>query len=243
MKPLPFKMIVETETEKMRHDTFWSKEPESLAWIESFDGGVFYDIGANVGVYSLYCAALHPEMEIYAFEPVHANFIRLIQNVELNGFENVHCFNVALGHPKVNVININIPNKETGTSGAQVGITLNEHGKKFMPAKRQKVLYLSLDEFLADNNDPTPDYIKVDIDGREFEVIKGMENTFLYDEEIKSMLIEHNEYPGGIRREDFIRWVRGRGHFTTDNDFNKHPNHSNLRRGGNPENIIFTKEG
>ena len=45
------------------------KEPETLAWIDSFaPGEVFYDIGANIGVFSVY-AALHRNCDVYAFEP------------------------------------------------------------------------------------------------------------------------------------------------------------------------------
>ena len=88
MKELPFKMIVETEIEKWRHDTFWEKEPETIAWIDDMEPGeVLYDVGANVGVYALYAASRG--IKVVAIEPVFENFSRLMQNIELNGFNNV----------------------------------------------------------------------------------------------------------------------------------------------------------
>ena len=71
---LPFKMRTETPMEKYRAETFWDKEPECLAWIGSFaPTDEFVDIGANVGVYSLFANSLYPDMWVYAFEPMKEN--------------------------------------------------------------------------------------------------------------------------------------------------------------------------
>ena len=53
-----------------RSETFSEKEPETLAWIEEFgkNGSVLYDIGANIGLYSIYHSMLNGGKS-YAFEP------------------------------------------------------------------------------------------------------------------------------------------------------------------------------
>ena len=46
-----------------RHTTFSTKEPEMLEWIEEYGGGVFFDVGANIGIYSLF--TLEPKKETF----------------------------------------------------------------------------------------------------------------------------------------------------------------------------------
>src|SRR5437899_270642 len=57
-----------------RAQNLMTKEPDTIHWIESFpDHCVFWDVGANVGVYSLYAAASHTVC-VLSFEPMAANF-------------------------------------------------------------------------------------------------------------------------------------------------------------------------
>lgn len=232
---LPFNMIVETDIEKYRRDTFWSKEPETLAWIESFeDGKTFFDVGANIGLYSLYAASLHPNLQIYAFEPMPSNFIRLLQNKELNGFANLYCFNMAVGrHTKM--VELYVPEVEIGKSGAQINSPHNEKGVEFKPHDVYKVWQIEMDDCRL----PLFDYIKIDIDGREQEVLNGMGNV-LYNDPPSSILIECNLIEGG-NTDAFKESMLAIG-YTTDNPFNHHPDHSRNRRGGDPENVVFVRK-
>jgi tRNA1(Val) A37 N6-methylase TrmN6 len=71
-----------------RKETFDTKEPETIEWIDSFEKEtVFWDIGANVGVYSLY-AALHPSVKVLSFETAASNFYILNKNIEINNLAN-----------------------------------------------------------------------------------------------------------------------------------------------------------
>ena len=67
-----------------RADNLFKKEPETIEWIEKFSPEtVFWDIGANVGIYSIY-AGLNPNLNIYAFEPASNNFNLINQNIKIN---------------------------------------------------------------------------------------------------------------------------------------------------------------
>ena len=67
-----------------RADSFSTKEPETLEWIDSMpDGSVVWDIGANVGIYSCY-AAKHRNCRVFAFEPSVFNLELLARNIFLN---------------------------------------------------------------------------------------------------------------------------------------------------------------
>ena len=74
-----------------RVDTFFSKEPETLEWIDSFKKNqeiIFWDIGANIGLYSLYTCLKHSNSNIIAFEPSTSNLRVLSRNISMNNFEN-----------------------------------------------------------------------------------------------------------------------------------------------------------
>ena len=81
----PTKLIVSNSQEYYRMRTFWSKEPETIAFIMNFmeDGDTFYDIGACIGQYSLLAAYLYPKSKVYSFEPHINNYKRLIENIKL----------------------------------------------------------------------------------------------------------------------------------------------------------------
>jgi FkbM family methyltransferase len=75
---------------------FFSREPETLAWIDGFaPGAVFWDIGANVGVYSLY-AGLRGDIEVLAFEPSAPSYAALCANLAANRLNRVRAYCIAL---------------------------------------------------------------------------------------------------------------------------------------------------
>ena len=218
----------ETEMEHYRADTFYDKEPETLRWIESFKEGTFADVGANIGIYSLYCAALHPEMAIYAFEPVKQNYDRLLENIKLNGFTNILALNFAVG--SVNgITEIFIPEMEVGKSGAQIHTPVDEHNKSFLPKEIQQIYETTMDMW------PDVDYLKVDVDGHEIDVLSGARMLF---PKFRSLLIECNRDKIDI---ELMTMELTKSGLFPDRRFNDLPNHSRHRRGGNPENIIFSR--
>lgn len=220
-----FDMQIDSELERWRFDTFWEKEPETLEWIRDFKPGeVFFDIGANIGLYSLYCAAIHPEVKVYAFEPVAQNYCRLVENIALNGFgDRIMALPLAWGEYS-GIGKITVPDTRIGCSGGQIG----EVGQDVIITS----WYLAwLFGFRI------PSHIKIDVDGVEYGILKGMRPLCLehggYD-----FLIEVNKDASGNSPIPAFMAEHG---FTTDNRYNRLENHSNKRRGGNPENVVFTR--
>ena len=71
-----------------RANSLLTKEPETLEWINSFtENSTFWDIGANVGTYSLY-ASLKRNIKVLAFEPAAPNFWVFNRNIEINQKQN-----------------------------------------------------------------------------------------------------------------------------------------------------------
>ncbi len=235
-----FKISTESDMEKYRVDTFLTKEPETLEWIRSFKNKeVFYDIGANVGLYTLYTASLYSDMIIFAFEPDFVNYNCLLKNIILN--QQGKIIPVFAGISNTNLIAKFFGKKnDGGASGGQFHEPIDEEGKEFKPDSLLFVPCFQLWDFVAIFKTWLPSHIKIDVDGQEEKIFMGM-MPLLQTDNLKSFLIEFN----GKTNKEWIKQFKILG-FTDDNRFNKFKPHSRERRlkeGIKAENIIFTREG
>jgi FkbM family methyltransferase len=230
------------DLERYRVESIFEKEPETIAWIDSWKASeqekVFYDIGANIGIYSLYAAQTAKKTNIFSFEPVSNNYLALQSNLWLNQATNVYPFNIALS--KENKIkNLYLSDLRVGNSGAQIDAPLDEKGGAYHPQKVEKVLSLSVDQLIKNFDLPTPNYIKIDVDGHESDILNGMTDT-LKNSELQSILIEFNnqiecEYWGDMFFECGL---------VIDHALDGLPNHSGIRRqlkGSPVRNYIFKR--
>lgn len=120
---------------------------------------VIYDIGANVGFYSLLAAHLSgQDGRVYAFEPLGRNVDFIRRHAALNQFTNIEVFEAAVAEYSGEVF------FDPGFSIATGHIS--EKGTV-------KVRQVCLDELLAAGEIVPPDVIKVDVEGAEFAVFKG----------------------------------------------------------------------
>jgi FkbM family methyltransferase len=129
-------------------------------------GSVFFDIGANVGFFTLLGARLvGPTGTVVAFEPHAENAERLRRNVELNSFSNVEIVAQAV----------------SDVSGDRLLDARHAATAALLPADRAGsrdglacVEATSLDDFLAARPDLEPDVVKIDAEGHEVEIARGM---------------------------------------------------------------------
>lgn len=236
-----FSIYVNNSLEQYRADSFFTKEPETVAWINTFKtNNVFYDIGANIGVYTLYAAAIR-NVRTYSFEPYYKNYLSLIENVKLNNIQNL-CAPILCGLAEVTKFDsFFVLEERIGSSGHQIGEAKDEFGKPFKPVTKYPLLTYSLDDFIESFKSPIPNYIKIDVDGLEPNIIDGMNNT-LKNEKLESICIEFNMTKD--KKEEYIDRFYELG-FVTENTFNNLENHSRFRRKVNNnrlcENVIFTR--
>lgn len=185
---LPFKLDLSGMAERerfLRDDWFWVKEPETLKWIESFEKNtIFWDVGANIGVYSLYSAVLCSASMCYAFEPFLPNYERLKRNVEINGFwHSIKTEQIALSD-EVGMANFESKSHEIGSSGGQIG-----NAKDYVPQNAYPVEITTGDAYAELHG--VPNYVKIDVDGQEARVLAGM-TKILKNRALKSILVEEN---------------------------------------------------
>lgn len=178
---------------RSRGETLFTKEPETIEWIDTFEEvGVFYDIGANVGVYTIYAGVTKPNLKVFSFEPTFFNYWLLNKNIYLNNLDSkISAFCVALSNANV-ADYIYMPEIQDGGAMVNFGSNLDYNKEKFRPAFKQGSLAFSLDSFISIFKIPVPDYIKIDVDGLENEIVHGALET-LKNPKVKSILIELNE--------------------------------------------------
>jgi len=141
--------------------TFWQIFLRQIYRVQSTDR-VILDLGANIGLFSLYAARQAPQAHVFALEPFPSTFQRLTATVRDHGLESrVVCLNyAATGSPGIRLMpNSAVPSQRrsiaassSGKDGAQV------EGK-------------TLEEILNENQIPNLDLLKIDIEGSEYEVL------------------------------------------------------------------------
>ena len=172
---------------RWRVKTLYQKEPVTVDWLRSMpEGAVLADIGANVGMYSVF-AALARSARVFAFEPESSNYAVLNENLRLNRLGGqVLAFCAGLSD-RAGFERLYLSEAFAGASchslGEEVGFDLKPRPAAFV----QGVLAVRFDDLDV----PRPDYIKIDVDGFEHKVIRGMERT-LRDPGVRSLLVELN---------------------------------------------------
>lgn len=169
---------VTSETEYCRLNNFKDEKyviREILKEIK--DGGVFYDIGANIGTHSAFIGNI-PETKVYGFEPFPANFKSLEKNFEYNNI-NGNVFQVALMN-KTSQMSLTTESGESGEGTNHI----SEKGDINVEAFRG-------DNFIEKEDLEKPDIMKIDVEGAEFEVLKGFENTLKDSDNLKLFIELH----------------------------------------------------
>ena len=239
-------MDIDTDFEQHRLDTFFTKEPETITWIEKVikPNDILFDIGANIGVYSLYaCAFFNKSIKVFSFEPVFNNFNKLCRNIILNNFEdNCSPYSIALGNQtKFDVINL--ASTKSGSASHIISDSPEFAKKDFTSKFKQGIFIITLDELINKHSFPCPNHIKIDVDGYEEHIINGAAEI-LKNNKLKSILLEVADIDNAQERISEIIINAG---FTDKCPINYQDDHSRKRREakgkGYIKNIIFTRNG
>jgi len=182
---------------EIRRGGFINREKQTAQWAEACgkEGGVLYDIGANIGMVSLiFTSNAKVKSEVYAFEPHVPTFACLNENSLLMRNDRpdtpIHVFNLAASSQST-LTAFEIYDAEAGSSGHQIISSVNLF-------KNNIVFSITLDDFCYKYKAPFPNYLKIDVDGFDFEVLKGADKI-LSNGHICSVLIEKNDKEHEIR--------------------------------------------
>ncbi|OGT32135.1 MAG: hypothetical protein A3E87_04920 [Gammaproteobacteria bacterium RIFCSPHIGHO2_12_FULL_35_23] len=185
-----FKLFCPNNMTLWRAKTYFTKEPHTLTWIDSFsENDILFDIGANVGLYTIYAA--ERGIKVFAFEPESQNYALLNRNIYLNSLQDkVNALNIAVGE-KEEFGALNIKDFTIGGALNNFGDNLDCNYERFSPKFKQAVIAHTIDYLIQQYKLPVPNHIKIDVDGLEPSVITGALQT-LKNLALKSVLIELN---------------------------------------------------
>ena len=190
------KFFVPNQLIEFRVDTYFSKEPETLKWIDSFqekENLIFWDIGANIGLYSIYNYLKHPKSTTIAFEPSSSNLRVLSRNISINNLEkNIQIVSMPLTNKENTFQAMNEGEFIEGGALNSFGEKFDFEGKEFKATMKYNLFGTTMNYFIEHSILDIPDYIKIDVDGIEHLILEGA-NRHLSNKKIKSISIEINE--------------------------------------------------
>jgi FkbM family methyltransferase len=138
-------------------------------------GDVFFDVGANVGFYTFFALPLCGDSgSVHAFEANPVFIPNLLRSVELNSISNCAVVNaVAVGkrHGEKGVLHLPSDSRAIGIASTYLHDWLDRE-------LRVQVPLVSIDGYMQEKNITQLDVVKIDVEGGELDVFKGMHETF-----------------------------------------------------------------
>ena len=162
--------------------------------------GTIIDIGAHLGSFSLFASKKCPKYKVYSFEPSPSTYAVLKKNIGINGFKNIKAFNKAVT-----------------SDGRPVRIYINPINSALNTIYDNKghfadISSVSLQEIFTENSIRSCDFIKMDCEGAEYDILLNTPQSIL--KKIKKMVIEyHNPDYFGIQNakynlENVVNWMK-----------------------------------
>ena len=189
------KMILYPKTGDINTDLYLYRKREPICTEFLINSGIIkktntvLDIGANIGYYALIEAQLvGMGGTVYAIEPVAGNYRLLEKNVRLNEFSNVSTYQLAFGDRNERA-EIFVSNKSNLCAMSKEAV-----GGEVLGV--QDVQMMTVDQFLVGKKQPS--LIRMDVEGFEYEIIKGMEQTLKGK---TSILLELHAQPAYLKPE------------------------------------------
>lgn len=199
-----------------RVTTMYTKEEDTVAWIRSMAGGeTFYDIGANIGLYTMLAAK--QGLSVYAFEPESQNYAVLIRNLALNKLPKTQ----AVAFPfcisdEQRIDTLRLSSLIAGGSCHSFASDANFKREEKQWAYEQGSVSFTLDALVFECGLPQPTHIKIDVDGFEDKVLRGATRVL---ENCRSVLVEMDS-----ANSDHMRWkseLEARGFQTDEAEYTK----------------------
>lgn len=184
------RFIVDTKHEYGRFRTLMGERAVLARLLENIQpGDVFWDVGANVGLYSVLAAALPVSTQVHAFEPHPRMAERLKENADLN--------EAALGiHP----IGLWDRSGEGTISSPDIPVGL---GTPAVSEEEDDGVQIELrtGDTLIKQGLPSPDLVKIDVEGAERRVLSGMKETLSSGGRCRFILVEVHSAGSSSDRE------------------------------------------
>ena len=181
---------------KWRVETFYDKEPETIEWINNFEKNkknIFWDIGANIGLYSIYASIKFNNINVISFEPSTSNLRILSRNLYINNLhDKIKIFQIPLNDISNRFSKMEELYFLEGGAMNNFGDNLNYERAEFFPSMKYSIFGTNINTLVDQKILDLPNYIKIDVDGIEHLILQGA-NKYLNSNIIKEILVEVNE--------------------------------------------------
>lgn len=157
---------------------------------------VFWDVGANIGIYSILFSIAFPAWKIFAFEPNQAVLPILKENINKNKCNNVNLVDLALSDSK-SLRYLQLYRNRSGGNHLIDNSIVDK--SQFM-----EVESAIGDELVVSGQIPKPDFIKIDCEGHELEILAGLDQTICQFRPIISIEILIENWSN---RQKFIKYI------------------------------------
>lgn len=206
------KFININEFVKERFTNLKLTEPETIAWLDQQSKqSCFWDIGANVGIYSIY-ASIKGIKNILSFEPESSNNYLLNKHIRINNLNDINAYPISL-FDKDTIDFLYLDKDYEGWACN----SFNEEKDPFLNAKKSKFKQGSVSfkssSLINSYNIQKPNFCKIDVDGFEHKVIDGFE-SYLCDDSFESVLIELSNKVS--EHKDTIKKLRSSGFYYSE---------------------------
>jgi FkbM family methyltransferase len=153
---------------------FCDYEKDESAMMERLieDGDTFFDIGANIGWYSINIAAARRAVKVFSFEPIPMTYAQLKKNIEINAIKNISAYNFGFSNQNGEFPFYFYPEGSGNASSS------NLTGRADVEILNCKLK--TLDHFMTESGQHV-DFIKCDVEGAELMVFQGGEKTITRD--------------------------------------------------------------
>jgi FkbM family methyltransferase len=163
------------------------------ASVDIQDSWTVLDIGAGLGDWAIHVGKGQPHCTVYAYEPFPQSFALLQENLRLNAVQNVHAFRLAVS-------------AEAGPKRFHMAAEAVAHttvGPEAPASDTIQVQSVTLDQIFADLQLPQCDYVKMDCEGAEYEILFNTAPETL--RKIRHLCLEYHETVPGFSHQDLVR--------------------------------------
>lgn len=219
-KRVPIQLMVNSLTELNIRLRSGSKEPETVKWLKEniLENDVFYDIGANIGAYSLIAASLSEKCKVVAIEPSIETYAALVKNIKLNKLENQILPIYGAVSSKTGIEKFTLLNQESGAA-EHPGLGKYNIGETYLVPCFELTTLINVFDI------DSPTIIKIDVDGAEEMVIKGS-LEIIRKCEIKTILIELEE--DSLKGKNVINILIDEGYIIYEKHIRGNPKNANF---------------
>lgn len=169
-----------------RANSFLTREPDTIKWIDTFDENLcFWDIGSCVGQFSIYSSKFK-NSDVVSFEPSTSNLRILSRNIYINNLqEKIKIMPLLLNSND----GFNLFGENKFIEGGALNKILQNSSEKNDFENEYNMFGFSINTLVKGNFLRIPNYIKIDVDGAEYNILQGA-NIVLDSKDLKSILIE-----------------------------------------------------